>query len=131
MQREFLRLLKEYGSNEAELRKQLSGETKRHDKESAVWEKEFSRLLKEYDTSGRNIDRLEKKVQAQRDAARAKVEGRRKTEMRGKIERTVKELNRYLLHPTTTVHVPAAQQGSVAKAMETIIRTSPGYEAHR
>ena len=130
MQREFLRLLKEYGSNEAELRKQLSGETKRHDKESTVWEKEFNRLLKEYDSSGRNIDRLEKKLQAQRDAARAKVEGRRKTEMRGKIERTVKELNRYLLHPTT-VHVPAALQGSVAKAMEAIIRTSRGYEANR
>ena len=108
-----------------------AGETKRHDKESAVWEKEFNRLLKEYESSGRNIDRLEKKVQHQREAARAKVEGRRKTEMRGKIERTVKELNRYLLHPTTTVHVPAALQGSVAKAMETIIRTSRGYEAHR
>lgn len=131
MQREFLRLLKEYGSNEAELRKQLAGKTKRHDKESTVWEKEFSRLLKEYESSGRNIDRLEKKVQAQREAAKAKVEGRRKTEMRGKIERTVKELNRYLLHPTTTVHVPAALQGSVAKAMEAIIWTSRGYEAHR
>ena len=62
MQREFLRLLKAYGNNEADLRKELAGKTKRHDKESAVWEKEFNRLLKEYESSGRNIDRLEKKV---------------------------------------------------------------------
>ena len=131
MQKEFLRLLKAYGNNESEFRKQLASETKRHEEEREAWKKEFNHLLKEYDTSGRNLDRLEKKVQAQREAAKAKVEGRRKTEIRWKIERTVKELNRYLLHPTTTVHVPAALQGSVAKAMEAIIRTSRGYEDHR
>ena len=48
----------------------------------------------------------EEKVQHQREAAHAKVESARKTEMRHKIQNTVNTLNRYLLNPTKDIHVP-------------------------
>ncbi len=132
MQTEFFRLLREYekqqtrsekqGSRDTQtiqdLRDKLKQEANSHREDSAAWNREFSRLLREYETSGRKIDRLEEKVQKQRESAKAKVESRRRTEERAKIQKTLDTLNRYLLHPTDTVHVPQALQSSVAAALE-------------
>lgn len=140
MQKEFFRLLREYDKQSAkgektgardaqtiqELRNQLKKEADSHKEDSAAWNREFNRLLREYDASGRQIDRLEAKVKHQQEAAKAKVESRKMTEARYKIERTAKELNRYLLHPTNTVHVPAAMQESVAKAMDALTMAISG-----
>lgn len=132
MQTEFFRLLREYekqqtrsekqGSRDTQtiqdLRDKLKQEANSHREDSTAWNREFSRLLREYETSGRKIDRLEAKVTKQREAAKAKVESRRRTEERAKIQKTLDTLNRYLLHPTDTVHVPQALQSSVAAALE-------------
>lgn len=140
MQKEFFRLLREYDKQSAkgektgardaqtiqELRNQLKEEADSHKEDSAAWNREFNRLLREYDASGRQIDRLEAKVKHQQEAAKAKVESRKMTEARYKIERTAKELNRYLLQPTNTVHVPAAMQESVAKAMDALTMAISG-----
>lgn len=120
MQDEFFRLLREYETSDKALRNQLKKEANSHEKDSATWNQEFNRLLREYETSGRNIDRLEAKVTRQRDAAKAKVESRRRTEERAKIQNTLDTLNRYLLHPTDTVHVPQELQSSVATALDII-----------
>lgn len=132
MQTEFFRLLREYekqqtrsekqGSRDTQtiqdLRDKLKQEASSHREDSTAWNREFSRLLREYETSGRKIDRLEAKVTRQQEAAKAKVESRRRTEERAKIQNTLDTLNRYLLHPTDTVHVPQALQSSVAAALE-------------
>ena len=132
MQTEFFRLLREYekqqtrsekqGSRDTQtiqdLRDKLKQEANSHREDSTAWNREFNRLLREYETSGRRIDRLEAKVTRQREAAKAKVESRRRTEERAKIQKTLDTLNRYLLHPTDTVHVPQALQSSVAAALE-------------
>lgn len=132
MQTEFFRLLREYekrqtrsekqGSRDTQtiqdLRDKLKQEASSHREDSTAWNREFNRLLREYETSGRRIDRLEAKVTRQREAAKAKVESRRRTEERAKIQKTLDTLNRYLLHPTDTVHVPQALQSSVAAALE-------------
>ncbi|MDY3782370.1 MAG: hypothetical protein SOZ90_09385, partial [Candidatus Faecousia sp.] len=129
---EFFRLLREYekqqtrsekqGSRDTQtiqdLRDKLKQEANSHREDSTAWNREFSRLLREYETSGRKIDRLEAKVTKQREAAKTKVESRRRTEERAKIQKTLDTLNRYLLHPTDTVHVPQALQSSVAAALE-------------
>ena len=140
MQKEFFRLLREYDKQSAkgektgardaqtiqDLRDALKKQADSHKEDSAAWNREFNRLLREYDASGRQIDRLEAKVKHQQEAAKAKVESRKMTEARYKIERTAKELNRYLLHPTNTVHVPAAMQESVAKAMDALTMAISG-----
>ena len=120
MQDEFFRLLREYENSDKALRDQLKKEANSHRKDSAAWNQEFGRLLREYETSGRNIDRLEKKVAQQQKTAKAKVESRRRTEERAKIQKTLDTLNRYLLHPTDTVHVPQELQSSVATALDII-----------
>lgn len=132
MQTEFFRLLREYEKQQTrsekqgsldtqtiqDLRDKLKQEANSHREDSTAWNQEFKRLLREYETSGRRIDRLEAKVTRQREAAKAKVESRRRTEERAKIQKTLDTLNRYLLHPTDTVHVPQALQSSVAAALE-------------
>lgn len=87
---------------------------------TATVQREFNRLLKEYDASDRKVDRLEAKVKQQRKAAEAKVESRKKTEERHKLQNTVDTLNRMLLRPTNTSHVPQELQSSVAMALRAI-----------
>ena len=134
MQKEFFRLLREYEKQQAkgdrqsakdsdtisELREALSKEAQSHKEDSAAWNKEFSRLLREYETSGRKVDRLEAKVKQQREAAAQKVESRKKTEERHKLQNTIDTLNKYLLQPTNTAHVPQGLQSSVAMALRAI-----------
>ena len=134
MQKEFFRLLREYEKQQAKgdrqsakdsdtisaLREALSKEAQSHKEDSAAWNKEFSRLLREYETSGRKVDRLEAKVRQQREAAAQKVESRKKTEERHKLQNTIDTLNKYLLQPTNTAHVPQGLQSSVAMALRAI-----------
>lgn len=134
MQKEFFRLLREYEKQQAKgdrqsakdsdtisaLREALSKEAQSHEEDSAAWNKEFSRLLREYETSGRKVDRLEAKVKQQREAAAQKVESRKKTEERHKLQNTIDTLNKYLLQPTNTAHVPQGLQSSVAMALRAI-----------
>ena len=134
MQKEFFRLLREYEKQQAKgdrqsakdsdtisaLREALSKEAQSHKEDSAAWNKEFSRLLREYETSGRKVDRLEAKVKQQREAAAQKVESRKKTEERHKLQNTIDTLNKYLLQPTNTAHVPQGLQSSVAMALRAI-----------
>lgn len=149
MQTEFFRLLREYDKQQnrndrqnskdagtiRDLRARLKQEADSHREDSAAWNQEFNRLLREYDASGRRIDRLETKVKHQREAAQAKVESRRRTEERAKIQKTLDTLNRYLLHPTDTVHVPDNLQSSVAMALEAansmILESKSGSNAER
>lgn len=134
MQKEFFRLLREYEKQQTKgdrqsakdsdtistLREALSKEAKSHKEDSAAWNKEFSRLLREYEASGRKVDRLEAKVKQQRQAAEQKVESRKKTEERHKLQNTIDTLNKYLLQPTNTAHVPQGLQSSVAMALRAI-----------
>ena len=134
MQKEFFRLLREYEKQQAKgdrhsakdsdtisaLRDALSKEAQSHKEDSAAWNKEFSRLLREYETSGRKVDRLEAKVKQQQEAAAQKVESRKKTEERHKLQNTIDTLNKYLLQPTNTAHVPQGLQSSVAMALRAI-----------
>lgn len=119
MGKEIIRLLRKYGEQDNSLEK-IKEELSKTEEDAAIWQREFKRLLREYDTSGRNIDRLEKKVQAQQDAAKAKVESARKTEERFKLERVLTDLNRRLLNPTKTLYVPDSLQPALTMAMQSI-----------
>lgn len=119
MGKEIIRLLRKYGDQDNSLEK-IKEELSKTEEDTAIWQREFKRLLREYDTSGRNIDRLEKKVQAQQDTAKAKVESAKKTEERFKLERVLTDLNRRLLNPTKTLYVPDSLQPAVTMAMQSI-----------
>lgn len=141
MQQEFFRVVREWeksGKTINELQKQVKELQKGWEDEAKAMElshqydldaeklntatvqREFSRLLREYDASDRKVDRLEAKVKQQREAAEAKVESRKKTEERHKLQNTVDTLNRMLLRPTNTSHVPQELQSSVAMALRAI-----------
>ena len=120
MQQEFFRLARAYDKDTDTLRKELRKEARSHKKDSTAWSTEFSRLLREYEASDRKVDRLEAKVKQQRETAEAKVESRKKTEERHKLQNTIDTLNRLLLRPTNTAHVPQELQSSVATALDII-----------
>lgn len=141
MQQEFFRVVREWeksGKTINELQKQVKELQKGWEDEAKAMElshqydldaeklntatvqREFSRLLREYDASDRKVDRLEAKVKQQRKAAEAKLESRKKTEERHKLQNTVDTLNRMLLRPTNTSHVPQELQSSVAMALRAI-----------
>lgn len=141
MQQEFFRVVREWeksGKTINELQKQVKELQKGWEDEAKAMElshqydldaeklntatvqREFSRLLREYDASDRKVDRLEAKVKQQREAAAQKVESRKKTEERHKLQNTIDTLNKYLLQPTNTAHVPQGLQSSVAMALRAI-----------
>ena len=123
-QEEFFRMMKDKSFQEAHspsLRKMLNEMAKAKsdgNKDAEQARRQVYASLREQYEQGKNIQELEAKVKKQRDAAEAKVESRRRTEERAKIQKTLDTLNRYLLHPTDTVHVPQALQSSVAAALE-------------
>ena len=80
---------------------------------------EYNRLLDEF-LKNRDIGKLRVTIQQQRSRAKAKVENSRKTVQRGKLERTVAEINRRLLNPSKTLYVPDSLQPAVTMAMEAI-----------
>lgn len=119
MGKEIIRLLRKYGEQDNSLEK-IKKELSKTEEDAAIWQENFEVLLKKYKTSGNNIDRLEKKVKAQQEAAKAKVESAKKTEERFKLERVLTDLNRRLLNPTKTLYVPDSLQPALTMAMQSI-----------
>lgn len=119
MGKEIIRLLRKYGEQDNSLEK-IKEELSKTEEDAAIWKENFEVLLKKYKTSGNNIDRLEKKVKAQQEAAKAKVESAKKTEERFKLERVLTDLNRRLLNPTKTLYVPDSLQPALTMAMQSI-----------
>ena len=123
MEKEFMRIMKEY-----EKQTEKSGKKAKSDSEkiedlkaqNKIWLREYKRLMKEYDLSDRKIARLEATIARQRATAKARVEGRRKTEMRHKIQRKVNELDQLLRHGTKHRNVPEFLQDSVAAVLQAI-----------
>lgn len=83
---------------------------------TAIVEKEFARLLRIYEAARQNIQRLEGKVKQQREAAQAKVESRRRTELRKKISDKAKVFQKMALAPakSNTAHAPVALMGALS-----------------
>ena len=105
MEREFLRVMKGYETAER--------------KNNAFWEGEFKRLMREYEASGRKADRLEAKVKAQREAARANVDSRRRTVLRNKIRKDIRELQKILDKGNKKRNVKQGMQDFVSKTIAT------------
>ena len=134
MEKEFIRLVKQYEKLDAktgkktikdtktivDLKAALKAEARSHREDSKIWEREFNRLLRDYETAGRQIERLEATILRQRATAKARVEGRRKTEMRHKIQRKAGELNRLLAHGTKHRNIPENLQPVVADILNAI-----------
>lgn len=131
MEKEFVRIVKAYERLEAQsttksgkdaktiadLRSALREESKKRNTDQKTWEAEFDRLLREYEASGRNIAKLEEKIERQRANAKAKIESREKTAMRHKIQKVVGELNQLLLNESKDRHVPDSLKKAVADAL--------------
>lgn len=79
----------------------------------------YSNLREQYE-KGETIKALEAKVKQQRKNAEDRVNGRHRTEERHKLQNTIDTLNRLLLKPTNTAHVPQELQSSVATALRVI-----------
>lgn len=127
MEKEFIRIVKKYeqldtktGKKIADLKAALKSEADSHREESRVWQREFNRLLREYEASGREIARLEATIARQRATAKARVQSRRNTELRHKIQRKANELNNLLLHGTKHRNVPEYLQPAVAEILDAI-----------
>lgn len=134
MEREFIRIAKQYEKLDAktgkksaedakvitELRSALKAEAAAHREDSKTWEREFNRLLRDYETSGRQIERLEATILRQRQTAKERVAGRRNTEMRHKIQKKVNELDQLLRHGSKHRNVPEFLQDSVAAVLQAI-----------
>ena len=132
IEKEFIRLVKAYDKMEAKsalaaekstrsieaLKAALADEIKSHREDKKTWEAEFNRLLREYETSGRNIERLQNKLEQQRQAAKEKIENRARTEMRHKVLRVVKELDSMLKEDSKKRHVPDSLKKAVAGALD-------------
>lgn len=78
---------------------------------------EYGRLLDGYSDS-RDIDKLKETIQEKNAQAKAKVESAEKTEIRGKTQRVLNQLNRMLLNPSKNLYVPDILQNAVALAMQ-------------
>lgn len=78
---------------------------------------EYGRLLDGYSDS-RDIDKLKETIQEKNAQAKAKVESAEKTEIRGKTQRVLNQLNRMLLNPSKNLYVPDSLQNAVALAMQ-------------
>ena len=127
MEKEFIRIAKKYeqldaktGKKISDLRNALKAEADSHKAESRLWQREFNRLLREYETSGRKIERLEATIARQRATAKARVQSRRNTELRHKIQRKANELNNLLLHGTKNRNIPEYLQPAVAGILDAI-----------
>ena len=135
MEQEFLRLVRAYEKQSkqnsrdiADLEKALRKEARSHSSDGKTWEREFDRLMKEYEASDRNVDRLQEKVEAQRKSAKEKVESRKRTAMRSRVQSVVNELNDYLLNGTKDKHVPIELQKAVAEALDAVNMDTVGAE---
>lgn len=123
MEKEFMRIMKEYEEQTENSGKQAKADSEKIDtltEENEIWLREYKRLMKEYDLSDRKIASLEATIARQRATAKARVEGRRNTEMRHKIQRKVNELDQLLRHGSKHRNVPEFLQSSVAEVLNAI-----------
>lgn len=82
--------------------------------QEVLWETERADIKRSY-------EKQMKELRGQNtQKAHEKVESRHRTEERHKLQNTVDTLNRLLLKPTNTAHVPQELQSSVAMAMKVI-----------
>lgn len=93
--------------------KALKKEAERHDKDNALWTREFERLLKEYDKSGRKIERLEERY-------KTREENLATGKQRAAVEKAAKSLMEMLSKPSKEAHVPMALQAPLEKFLNTI-----------
>lgn len=100
--------------------KELAHEKSDGNKDAETSRKQIYENLRQQYELEKDIGKLEAKVKQQREAAAQKVESRKKTEERHKLQNTIDTLNRYLLQPTNTAHVPQGLQSSVAMALRAI-----------
>lgn len=125
MEKEFIRIAKEYekldaksGKTISELRTKLKNEAKKHRADEKMWMAEFGRLMREYEAADRSIDRLEQKIERQKAVAKERVEGRNKTAMRHKIRKIVKDLDKILNRGNKKNNVKEDMKGFASKALE-------------
>ena len=100
--------------------KELAHENAKGDKDAEASRNQVYEGLRQQYELEKDIGKLKNKVQQQREAAAQKVESRKKTEERHKLQNTIDTLNKYLLQPTNTAHVPQGLQSSVAMALRAI-----------
>lgn len=132
MEKEFIRIAKAYEKLDAkstaksdkdtkaiaDLKAALKEEAKKHRDDQKTWEAEFSRLMREYELADRSIDRLEEKIERQKQAAKNKVESRQKTELRHKIRKTIRDLDKILNRGNKKLNVKEDVQNVVTKALQ-------------
>lgn len=120
MEREFIRIAKAFEKLDAkstakfgkdastinDLKVALKDETKKHSEDQKVWEAEFNRLLREYEAAGQNIDKLQAKIERQRQVAETRADNRKRSAVREKIKAFKSRLERSLLNPTDKRYVP-------------------------
>lgn len=82
--------------------------------QEVLWKTERADIKRSYEKQMKEL--LEQNTQK----AHEKVESRHRTEERHKLQNTIDTLNRMLLRPTNTSHVPQELQSSVAMAMKVI-----------
>lgn len=82
--------------------------------QEGLWETERADIKRSYEKQMKEL----KEQNTQK--AHEKVESRHRTEERHKLQNTIDTLNRLLLRPTNTAHVPQELQSSVAMAMKVI-----------
>ena len=82
--------------------------------QKGLWETERADIKRSYQKQMKEL--REQNTQK----AHEKVESRHRTEERHKLQNTIDTLNRLLLKPTNTAHVPQELQSSVAMAMKVI-----------
>lgn len=93
--------------------KELEKEAAKHDKDNALWTREFDRLLKEYDKSGRKIERLEERY-------KTREENLATGKQRAAVEKAAKSLMNMLSKPSKEAHVPMALQAPLEKFLNSI-----------
>ena len=82
--------------------------------QKGLWETERADIKRSYQKQ------MQELRQQNTQKAHEKVESRHRTEERHKLQNTIDTLNRLLLKPTNTAHVPQELQSSVAMAMQVI-----------
>lgn len=82
--------------------------------QKGLWEAERAGIKQSYEKQMKELR------QQNTQKAHEKVESRHRTEERHKLQNTIDTLNKYLLQPTNTAHVPQELQSSVAMAMKVI-----------
>lgn len=131
MEKEFIRIAKAYERLDAKaetragkdartianLKDALKDEAKKHREDQKTWEAEFNRLMREYEAAGRSIDKLEAKIERQKANARAKIESRERTELRHKIRKAVRDLDKILNRGNKKSNVKEGMKDFVAQAL--------------